>query len=321
MTGTGLAAVSIDERLARVREGLDSRCRGLGGRIGDQLSSFICRPGKMLRARFCLHLGASLGVDETKAEICARVIELTHNASLLHDDCVDKADVRRGHPTPNFLFSETVALLLGDLAFSQAMDEALNLSHNAIRGLTDAVQEMTVGELQEEFLKGSVDLSVDAYMGVAARKTGALFEWAGRALSDFSPLEHARDDMPKLGRTAGILLQVVDDIHDFTLSDDVAGKPKGKDLAGDRMTLPVLMALRKPEHKDAALQLWRQAHDDPAGVDKLGRFLDRSGALEATREEAAAMLADMMGIINGLPNKTAADEFSEFIANMSFRQF
>src|ERR1019366_4341712 len=98
--------------------GLESRARRISGRVGEELAAHVGRPGKMLRARFCLLLGSALGVPPEKAEGAARAMELVHNASLLHDDCVDAAELRRGVPTPNSVFGTTVGLLLGDLAFS-----------------------------------------------------------------------------------------------------------------------------------------------------------------------------------------------------------
>ena len=83
-----LSPASIEASLSRVRAGLEQRSLSVGGRIGEQLAAFITRPGKMLRARFCLHLGASLGVPPERAESAGRVAELVHNASLLHDDCI-----------------------------------------------------------------------------------------------------------------------------------------------------------------------------------------------------------------------------------------
>ncbi len=166
-----ISLLKVEDSLTRVRAGLESRARRIEGRVGQELAAFVSRPGKMLRSRFCLLLGGALGVPEDKSEAASRALELVHNASLLHDDCVDEATLRRSHPTPNAVYNIPTALLLGDLAFSQGLEEAVDISPNAARLLVTAVREMTVGELQEEFLKGSLDLSVDAYMGICSRKT------------------------------------------------------------------------------------------------------------------------------------------------------
>ena len=120
-----ISLLKVEDSLTRVRAGLESRARRIEGRVGQELAAHISRPGKMLRSRFALLMAGSLGVDQEKAEGVSRAMELVHNASLLHDDCVDEADLRRGHPTPNKIFGTTVGLLLGDLAFAQGLDGEL----------------------------------------------------------------------------------------------------------------------------------------------------------------------------------------------------
>ena len=312
---------SIDTLIEEVYAGLQARTDSLAGRIGSQLAAFICRPGKMLRARFCLLLGAALGVDEKKTVACGRISELTHNASLLHDDCVDEASMRRGNPTPNALFGMRVGLLLGDLAFSQAMDEALDLSPTATRGLVDTVQEMTIGEIQEEFIRGSTQLSVESYMGIAARKTAALFEWCGRAMSDMSTLEHNPENPPRLGRLAGILLQIVDDIHDFTLDGNVAGKQQGQDIIAQRLTLPIVFALQDPGSKEEFLKLWRSVNPGSEGARELGAFLESRGHMQAARMKALEILGEMLKLSRSLPAKPEAAALTEFMEVMARREF
>ena len=310
---------TVESSLARVREGLDRRSADMARRVGD-LTSYVYRPGKMLRARFCVMLGNALGVEPAKSETCGMVAELVHNASLLHDDCIDSAELRRGHPTPNAQFGTSAAILLGDLAFTEALDEVFTISPEAARGISDAVREMTIGELQEEFLKGSLKVSIESYMGVAARKTGALFEWCGQAMSHLSPLEHDVDDPPKLGRLAGILLQIVDDIHDFTLDSDAAGKQQGKDMLEARPTLPVILSLEDARRKDEARRLW-QASRTPEGAAALSRFLKGEGYLEAARGKAGAMLEEMIALARSLPNEKNAKALGDFFNALAFRQF
>ncbi len=307
--------LSLDSSLARVRSGLETRARRIEGRVGQELASHVGRPGKMLRARFCLLLGQALGAKPEKAEGAARAMELVHNASLLHDDCVDSADTRRGVPTPNAVYGTTVALLLGDLAFSQGLEEAVDISPSAPRLLVTAVREMTVGELQEEFLKGSTDISIEAYMGVAARKTGALFEWSGSVLSELSPFPHEDSDPPRLACAAGILLQIVDDIHDYTLSENVTGKPQAQDMINRRLTLPCILALHSPKRAQF-LELWEK--NDAQGI---STFLNDSGFIKETRKKGRELVDSMLSLCTKLPCKAEAKELSNFVELMAKREF
>jgi geranylgeranyl pyrophosphate synthase len=316
-----ISLLKVEDSLARVRAGLEGRARRIEGRVGQELAAFVSRPGKMLRSRFCLLLGGALGVPDDKAEATSRALELVHNASLLHDDCVDEATLRRSYPTPNAVFNIPTALLLGDLAFSQGLEEAVDISPNAARLLVTAVREMTVGELQEEFLKGAVDLSVDAYMGICSRKTGALFEWAGAVLSELSPFPHEQADPPRLASAAGILLQLVDDIHDYTLSERASGKDEGQDLKNRRLTLPCLYALHDPNAREAFLLLWNSAGNDPKAAGKISKFLKEGGFVQKARDKGRELVDSMTAMVRKLPCKAEAAELAFFVELLAKREF
>ncbi|UPT75094.1 MAG: polyprenyl synthetase family protein [Elusimicrobiota bacterium] len=313
-----ISLLKVEDSLTKVRAGLESRARRIEGRVGQELAAHISRPGKMLRSRFALLLSGALGVDQEKAEGVSRAMELVHNASLLHDDCVDEADLRRGHPTPNKIFGTTTGLLLGDLAFAQGLEEAIDISPNAPKLLVTTVREMTVGELQEEFLKGSTQVTVDAYMGVASRKTGALFEWAGAVLSELSSFPHEQSDPPRLACAAGILLQIVDDIHDYTLSDRISGKDEGQDLANRKLTLPCIYAVQDPSVREEFLALWNEEKPEAA---KIAKLLKDRGCIHKTREKGREIVNSMLAMIEKLPCKAEAKELGFFVELMAKREF
>jgi geranylgeranyl pyrophosphate synthase len=309
-----ISLLKVEDSLTRVRAGLESRARRIEGRVGQELAAFVSRPGKMLRSRFTILLGAALGVPEDKAEAASRALELVHNASLIHDDCVDEATLRRGYPTANSVYNVPTALLLGDLAFSQGLEEAVDISPNAAKLLVTAVREMTVGELQEEFLKGSTELSVEAYMGICSRKTGALFEWAGAVLSELSPFPHEQGDPPRLASAAGILLQLVDDIHDYTLPERASGKDDAQDFKNRRLTLPCLYALHAD--KSGFLALWNA--NDPAALTK---YLKEGGYVQKAREKGRELVDSMLSMARKLPAKAEANELAFFIELLAKREF
>jgi len=311
----------VEDALARVRAGISARAAAIGERIGDHLAAFVARPGKMLRSRFALLLGSALGVDARAAERAACAVELVHNASLLHDDCVDGAALRRGLPTPNGLFGPTAAVLLGDLAFAEGMDEASELSTWAARRLVSTAREMTSGELQEEFLRGSLNVSVEGYLGLAARKTGALFEWAGAALSEASPRPHRKDDPPRIGRCAGIVLQIVDDIHDFTLDRETAGKEPGQDFMLGKLTIPSILALDDESLRPRFLELWNRSPRDSAAVAELVALLRGGGCFESAREKARESLDCALPLVADLPVKEEAQRLARFLEALFRREF
>jgi heptaprenyl diphosphate synthase len=316
-----MTAAPIEESLARVRSGIERRIARVSELVGDHLAGFIGRPGKMLRSRYALLLGSALGVEPERSERAACAVELVHNASLLHDDCVDEALLRRGLPTPNGLFGRTAGVLLGDLAFAEGLDEAADLSTSAARRLVDTAREMTAGELQEEFLRGSANVSVEGYLGVVARKTGALFEWVGAALSEQSPLPHRKDDPPSIGRAAGQVLQIVDDIHDFTLDKDTAGKEPGQDLLLGKLTLPSILALDDEALRPRFLELWNRAPRDRAMVAEAVSLLRAGGCFEAARARARGALDAALPRVAALPVRDGAERLTKLLEAMARREF
>jgi len=313
--------LALDESLERVRSGLESRSRRIAGRVGAELADQMARPGKMLRSRFCLLLAAALGVDPDKAESAARGMEFVHNASLLHDDCVDQARLRRGRLTPNDAFGVNVALLLGDLAFAQGLEEVVDLGPGAARRLISTAREMAVGELQEEFLKGSVNITTEAYLGIISRKTGALFEWCGATLAELSALPHAEADPPRLGSAAGMLLQIVDDVHDYTLGAAASGKERGKDFSERRLTLPAILALNDPAGRPEFLRLWNAQPTDPEQVQRVARFLQSAGYLQAAREKGRELARSVRVWAAALPVAEYGREFCSYIDALERREF
>ena len=312
----------VETSLARVREGLDRRIASLGSRVGDHLAEYVGRPGKMLRARYALLLGRALGVEPRIAEHVARAIELVHNASLLHDDCIDEGLTRRGIPTPNARFGDRTGILLGDLAFTEGMAEAVQIDADAVRSLAKAVHEMTVGELQEEFLCGSLNVSIEGYYGVAARKTGALFGWGGEVLSKHSSHSHTEGEPARLGTLAGILLQIVDDIHDFTLPEAVAGKAPGQDLHNGRLTLPGILAMDDQDSREAFTELWgRASKDNNAAHAEVMRIFENGGHLDASRTLARGLMDEMLPMVDRLPVTDVAGELRQFMELMFKREF
>ena len=313
--------LALDAALERVRSGLESRSRRISGRVGERLAEQMSRPGKMLRARCCLLLGAALGEEAEKAEAAARGMEFVHNASLLHDDCVDQARLRRGRATPNEIFGVNVALLLGDLAFAQGLEEVVELTPQSARRMISTAREMAVGELQEEFLKGSVNVTVDAYLGVISRKTGALFEWCGATLSELSSLPHSEADPPRLGSAAGMLLQIIDDIHDYVSTEGTSGKEPGRDLCERRLTLPAILALNDPAARPEFLRLWEAGGEGGDSVRHMAAFLESSGHLEAARGRGRELLRSVRNWAAALPVKGPAREFCGFMDAMERREF
>lgn len=312
---TETAPASVDA----VRDSLEAWAASVSDHVGGELAKMVFRRGKLLRARFTLLMASILEVERSNAEAVAQAVELVHNASLLHDDVVDGGFLRRGSSTPNALFGDSVALLLGDLAFAEASERMHRVDAQIERELMRAVREMTVGELQEEFLRGSLAIDPDAYMEVISRKTGALFVWAAGALSALAERPHRGPDVIRVAEIAGLLLQLVDDIGDYIWDPAVSGKAGGEDGAARRVTLPLLVALDDPELRPQVEAIWNE-EDDAEREKKLAVLIKEGRCLKRARARVAELLDEAVDKIWRFPKSPERDAVERFLRDMARRE-
>ncbi|BAZ04614.1 solanesyl diphosphate synthase [Calothrix sp. NIES-3974] len=186
----------------------------------------------------------------------AEITEMIHTASLVHDDVVDEAELRRGIPTVHSLFGNRIAILAGDFLFAQASWYLANLDNlEVVKLLSQVIMDLAAGEIQQGLNRFDTSLSMEAYLEKSYYKTATLFANSAKAagiLSEVSPsmAEHLYD----YGRHLGLAFQIVDDILDFTSSADTLGKPAGSDLRSGNLTAPVLFALEEKPCLDVLIE-------------------------------------------------------------------
>ncbi|HAH08287.1 MAG TPA: hypothetical protein DCM05_17475, partial [Elusimicrobia bacterium] len=162
---------------------------------------------------------------------------------------------------------------------------------------------------------------VEGYLGIVARKTGALFAWLGAVLSEQSPLPHRKDDPPLIGLDAGRVLQIIDDVHDFTLDKDTAGKEPGQDFLLGKLTLPALLALEDEALRPRFLEFWNRVPRDRAAAAEAVVLLREGGCFEAARAKAREALDSALQRASALPGREGADGLARFLEAMSRREF
>src|SRR3954471_12590120 len=180
----------------------------------------------------------------------ATVMEFLHTATLVHDDIIDKAETRRNRPSINSEFGNQTAVLMGDWLYMSAFETSLaERSLPILDILTAVTRRMTEGELLQLTLLGRTDISEDQYFDVIARKTAYLFSACceiGALVGRATPTQQLR--MRDYGMNLGIAFQLIDDLLDFTSTEDVLGKPAGADLIEGKISLPLILLLqREPE--------------------------------------------------------------------------
>ncbi|HET9228652.1 MAG TPA: polyprenyl synthetase family protein [Thermoanaerobaculia bacterium] len=201
--------------------------------------------GKRVRPALLLLVARLLGHDGEEEVTYGAVVEFIHTATLIHDDIIDHAGLRRGQPTLNNLWGNNLTVLLGDWIYTKAMQMALSHGQiEVIQRLCDATLKMTEGELLAFQRLGAIDLSVDEYFEIIDRKTAHLFAAACSIPTLIPPHRpEAGQVLSRYGRALGICFQLVDDLLDFTARESELGKPVLSDLKEGKLTLPLILLL------------------------------------------------------------------------------
>jgi octaprenyl-diphosphate synthase len=201
--------------------------------------------GKRVRPALLLLAARLLGHDGEEEVTYAAVVEFIHTATLIHDDVIDHAALRRGQSTLNDLWGNNLTVLLGDWIYTKAMQMAL--SHGKveiIQRLCNATLRMTEGELLALQRLGAPDLDVEEYFAIIERKTAHLFAAAVSIPALIPPQRpEAGQVLSRYGRALGICFQLVDDLLDFTARESEIGKPVLSDLKEGKLTLPLILLL------------------------------------------------------------------------------
>lgn len=202
--------------------------------------------GKRLRPLFLL-LSARLSGYKGDAHIAlAGIIESIHTASLLHDDVVDGAELRRGKPVAHSIWGNQAVILVGDFLYSNALKRAVAFKNQDImEALSEATTRMTEGELLQLNRAGDPDITEEEYIEIISSKTGALISAACRIGGILGNVNADREDaLARFGMKAGIAFQMADDILDYMAEESELGKRLGKDLGEGKITLSLIHLLK-----------------------------------------------------------------------------
>ncbi len=233
----------IEDELRQVEETV--RIRAETPLVKAMLERIHAIGGKRMRPVLLLLSGKAIGPIGPKHVTVAAAIELSHCATLLHDDVIDGAEIRRGQSCSHVLWGSPSAVLMGDLMFSEAFKLVCDLNEPAVTAsLCRAVSSVCEGEILQWQRSFDAGLSESDYLEITSRKTGALCAGACRAGALLSGATQAQADACfEFGSVFGTAYQVADDYADLFCSNEDTGKTAGRDLEGGRYTLPVLRAM------------------------------------------------------------------------------
>jgi octaprenyl-diphosphate synthase len=257
--------------------------------VQDVQQHLMGMKGKLFRPTLLL---LSSTVEDTapppRAVTFAAVIELIHLATLVHDDAVDHSALRRGMPTVNSLFSHQVSVIMGDFLYLRALRELVTLGDlDAMRAITFASNEMTLGEIRQLSSYDALAFSERDYETLIRAKTASLF----MAACDVGALCGAprhRDALTRFGERLGMAFQVADDLLDYTEQQEMTGKPSGLDLKEHKVTLPLIAALREmPAASRARVEaLFASAEPEDDAIAEVVSIVREHGGLEYARRRA-----------------------------------
>ncbi|WP_020578380.1 polyprenyl synthetase family protein [Actinopolymorpha alba] len=312
MSMAGLALPSVDDGLdERVRARLDEVDQRLAavvasdfGFVTETALHLINAGGKRFRP-LLVALAAEFGDPMAPGVVpVAVVLELTHLATLHHDDVMDEATLRRGAPSANVRWNNTVAILTGDYLFAKASDRMVDLGLEAVRIQAQMFARLVEGQIRETLGPSDGQDPLEHYLRVLADKTGSLIATSARLGAKLAgaPAEIERV-VTEFGEKVGVAFQLSDDILDIASDSDQSGKTPGTDLREGIPTLPVLLAQRSQEAVDGRL---RELLSAPLGED--GRHAEALALLRAHPAMAEARTIvqqwadDARATLAGLPD-------------------
>jgi len=277
--------------------------------IGDYLRA---SGGKRVRPALTLLATYAVGGDGASAGAIrmATVMEFLHTATLVHDDIIDNAETRRNRASINSRFGNQTAVLMGDWLYMSAFETSLaERSLLILDILTTLTRRMTEGELMQLTMLGCADIGEEQYFDILRRKTAYLFS----ACCEIGAIvggsgEAERRALGEYGLNLGVAFQLVDDLLDFTATDDALGKASGVDLLEGKLTLPLIYLLEKEPTKRAAVEsVMREGSYEESPRANLLSATQQAGALERARARAAEFAGLAISALDSLPSSKYAD--------------
>jgi octaprenyl-diphosphate synthase len=248
--------------------------------VRDVAGHILFSGGKRLRPLLMVLSARLCGYRGDYDKTFSTALEYLHAATLLHDDLVDGASLRRNKPAAHLKWGNSIAVLVGDFLLARALSvSAATGSARIVQVLAELTEQMSQGEVHQLMRKGDVHLSEEEYLEVIRRKTAVLFETACRVSAILAgAAEEYESALADYGLNLGMAFQIADDLFDYTLAASQLGKDVGSDLREGKMTLPLIQGLRQARLEDREWML--RVIQDPNF--SMGDFLKLAGLLHAS---------------------------------------
>jgi len=317
----------LTSRLVAVEQRLRDAVAHSDALAGATSRHLVDAGGKRLRPLLTLLCGQLGEGDRPQVLDAAVVVELTHLATLYHDDVMDSAPVRRGAPSAHEVWGNQVAVITGDLVFARASAIAADLGPVAIRILAATFERLCLGQLHETVGPGRRTDAVDHYLQVLSDKTASLIATSARFGAMFSGCsESIEDALVAYGEAAGVAFQLADDVIDLTSDGATTGKTPGIDLRDKVPTMPALLLRRRVAEgrgtaadADLVVLLDADLSSDAALAGAVGALREHD-VVAATRAQALEWADRAIAALDGLPEgvvKAALVDFTSALVHRS----
>lgn len=275
-------------------------------RLLDQVRTYR---GKLLRPKLLLLTGEATGEIRRQHIVLAAVVEMVHMATLVHDDVLDGAEIRRRGPTVNQTLGNEGAVLLGDYLISHAYHLCSSLdSARASRRIAAVTNTVCEGELLQIEHRGDLELDEAAYVEIIRRKTAALTSVCCELGADASGADaEIVQHMAAFGSDLGIAFQIVDDLLDLTATESEMGKTVGRDAELGKLTLPVIRFRDRAPDRERRRLLEVLSSGEANITDRVRSLLARSDAIDYAMDVARAHVQSALGHLSHLPAGDAKD--------------
>ncbi|MEZ6194348.1 MAG: polyprenyl synthetase family protein [Planctomycetota bacterium] len=322
MTPTGLAQslAGIKPRLDALEELLDEQFSSEVPHVREMLAYARSYSGKRLRPALVFVIADLCGGAREEHVRLAAVVEMIHLATLVHDDVIDRATMRRRATSINARWTDKDAVLLGDVIFSRAISLLVSLGDpRALAELTACVGTLCEGEIHQNRLAGDASVDTQTYLSIIRKKTASLYgvgcELAAH-LAEASP--RVVQAFGRFGIALGTGFQIIDDCLDLSGDEEVVGKSLGSDVANGKMTLPLihLLGQLEGEERREVREIIESRRADASDVLRIRRLIAERGSVEFATGRAEAYVEEALADLRGLLGSTATpilDEIAGFV--------
>ncbi|MBU0988494.1 MAG: polyprenyl synthetase family protein [Proteobacteria bacterium] len=303
----------VKDDLAEIEIALEQNLKPHLDLVSKIAGHILFSGGKRLRPLLMVLSARICGYDGNYDKTFSTIFEYLHAATLLHDDLVDEATLRRGKPAAHIVWDNPSAVLVGDFLLARALSiAAVTEQPDIIKVVAQITENMSEGELHQLMRKGSLDLTEAEYMEIIRRKTAVLFEGACRVSALIAhTTEEKKSALSAYGFNLGIAFQMADDLLDYTTDTQAIGKAVGADLREGKLTLPVIYSLQKAHADDRRLmeKIIKNTNFSVHDFETLIELLHRYGGIAYTQKMAADYIQRAKGALSVFEDSTTKEIF------------